>query len=344
MLFCKNLTKSFGPQTLFSEANFQLNLGEKIGVVGRNGSGKSTLFRLILGEDAPDEGTISFPENYRIGGLDQQLAFSQESIVKELSQNLPLGSEHDVWKAEKLLSGLGFRPSDFEKSPLSFSGGFQIRVKLAQLLLSQPDLLLLDEPTNYLDIVAIRWLERFLKNMERRTHLHLPTINLFWNELPPTPWPFIGKKFKKLKGSPSQCYGQIKKEESLHERTRKNDQKATAKQEKFIREFRSGARSAGLVQSRIKMLEKKEKLGALPSLQEINFNFTETDFNGAKMLDGHNLCFQYKEGPELLKKISIEILPGDRIGIIGANGKGKSTLLRILNQELKIQNGTLKQT
>jgi len=164
MLFCKNITKSFGPQTLFDGADFQLNFGERLGMVGRNGSGKSTLFRLILGEDSLDDGVISFPEHYRIGTLDQHLSFAKDTIRAEVAQSLPPGQEHDSWKAEKMLSGLGFSVQDFDRPPHEFSGGFQIRVKLAQLLLSEPNLLLLDEPTNHLDILSIRWLERFLRS------------------------------------------------------------------------------------------------------------------------------------------------------------------------------------
>lgn len=341
MLFCKNITKSFGYQTLFEEASFQLNLGERIGIVGRNGSGKSTLFRLILGEETIDDGEISYPENYRIGALDQQLVFRTDSILAEVAQSLPVEAEHDSWKAEKLLSGLGFSTDDFARPPQQFSGGFQIRVKLAQLLLSEPNLLLLDEPTNYLDIIAIRWMERFLKSWKNEI-ICISHDQSFLERITTHTLAVHRKKFKKIKGSPAKCYAQIDKEEVLHERTRLNQQKETQKQEKFINEFRSGARSAGLVQSRIKMLEKKKPSEALPPIPPIRFQFRESSFTGAKVIDAHNLSFGYEKGTDLLKKISFEVLLGDKIGIIGANGKGKTTLLHVLNQNLIVQSGTLK--
>ncbi|HEY5714546.1 MAG TPA: ABC-F family ATP-binding cassette domain-containing protein [Candidatus Gracilibacteria bacterium] len=341
MLFAKNLTKSFGTQTLFAHADFQLNPGEKVGVVGRNGSGKSTLFRLIRAQEVPDEGTLAFPEHYRIGGLDQHLTFNQKTIRDQVAQSLPQAASHDIWKAEKLLSGLGFSTDDFDRSPDFFSGGFQIRIKLAELLLSQPDLLLLDEPTNYLDILTIRWLERFLKSWKGEL-ICISHDQSFLERITTHTMAVHRAQFKKIKGSPAKCYAQIKKEEELHERTRENQKKETAKQEKFIREFRSGARSAGLVQSRIKMLEKREKLSALAEIPPIKFHFSEAHFNAAKMVEAHNLVFGYKGGDDLLKKLSFEILPGDKIGIVGANGKGKSTLLKVLNGDLKHQSGTLK--
>lgn len=341
MLFVNNLCKSFGAQPLFVNADFQLNRGEKIGIIGRNGHGKSTLVRLLEGKDSLDDGEIVKPEKYRIGALEQYLVFSQNTIAQEVAQVLPPEEQYEAWRAEKLLSGLGFAPTDFTRPPSEFSGGFQIRIKLAALLLSEPDLLLLDEPTNYLDVLAIRWLERFLLTWKgevicvshdhsflERAMTHTAAIHRL--------------KIKKYSGGPTKCLNAIAQEETIHERTIKNDSKERARQEKFIREFRSGARSAGLVQSRIKMLEKRENLEALAPIAPIRFKFTEAEFNGAKMLEARNLQFAYPGGKDLLRKISLELFPGDRIGIIGANGQGKTTLLRTLSEEIKAQSGTYK--
>ncbi len=341
MLFCTQLTKSFGTQTLFDEAGFQINSGERVGIVGRNGCGKSTLGRIILGQDTPDDGEINFPDGYKIGGLDQHLVFEKETIVEEVSQSLDEDQPHDIWKAEKLLSGLGFKSTDFTRHPSEFSGGYQIRIKLAQLLLSEPDCLILDEPTNYLDILTIRWLERFLSSW-RQELICISHDQTFLENITTHTIAVHRQKCKKIKGTPKKCYQQIDREEELHERTRKKQELETKKQEKFIREFRSGARSAGLVQSRIKMLEKKNTLDTLPPLQPIKFRFTEANFNGAKVLDAHNLTFGYEEGQDLLKKLTFELHPGDKVGIIGANGKGKSTLLKIINNEFQQVSGTLK--
>ncbi|MCX5782550.1 MAG: ATP-binding cassette domain-containing protein, partial [Elusimicrobia bacterium] len=157
------INKAYGEQILFKDLSFNINRGEKIGIVGRNGHGKSTLFQMILGEVGIDSGSITIPKNYRIGYLQQHLHFTKPTILEEASLGLPHGEEYDTWKAEKILFGLGFTEDDMNKSPHEFSGGYQIRLNLAKLLVSNPDMLLLDEPNNYLDIVAIRWLEEFLR-------------------------------------------------------------------------------------------------------------------------------------------------------------------------------------
>lgn len=341
MIFGKGITKSFGAQILFQNADFQVNSKERIGIVGRNGCGKSTLFQLILKSPPPDEGEISYSDNYRIEALDQHLNFTKDSILEEVVQVLPKGQQYDHWKGEKLLSGLGFATDDFKRSPSAFSGGFQIRIKLAQLLLSEPDCLLLDEPTNYLDITSIRWLESFLKDWKGEL-LCISHDQTFLENISTHTIAIHRQQFKKIKGSPAKCYAQIAQEEDVHERTRINEEKKKSKQEKFIREFRSGARSAGLVQSRIKMLEKQKSLAKLSPIMSIQFRFPELDFTGAKVLEGHNLSFGYESGQDLLKKVTLEVLPGEKIGIIGANGKGKSTLLNVLSDHLQPQDGTLK--
>ncbi len=341
MLFGKNINKSFGTQVLFENADFQLNKGEKIAVIGRNGYGKSTLFRIILEAKNSDDGTIAYPEHYKIGSLDQHLSFSEKNIVEEVIVGQPEEKKYEAWKAEKLLSGLGFTSKDFKRKAEEFSGGFQIRIKLAQLLFSEPDLLLLDEPTNYLDITSLRWLENFLK-LWRSEVMCVSHDQSFLENICTHTIGVHRKRLRKIKGSPQKLFNHIAKEETIHEKTRVNDQKQRAKQEKFIREFRSGARSAGLVQSRIKMLAKKKTLNALSPIPEIKFKFTEADFNGSKILEARNLSFGYKEGQDLLKKCSFEIFPGEKIGIIGQNGKGKTTLLKALTGENKIQSGVLK--
>lgn len=341
MLFCKNITKSFGSQLLLENADFQLNKGERVGIIGRNGYGKSTLFRVIQGSDILDEGDISYPEHYKIGALDQHLVFTEKTIVDEVAQVLHVDQQHDVWKAEKMLSGLGFLASDFGRSPDEFSGGYQIRIKLAQLLLSEPDLLLLDEPTNYLDITSIRWLESFLASWKGEVLCVSHDQTFLENAMTHTAL-IHRRRIKKIKGTPQKLYTQVEQEEEIHEKTRLAQDKDTKRQEKFIREFRSGARSAGLVQSRIKMLEKKQILDVLPPIPPIKFAFTETGFVGARLLELRNISFGYEEGQDLLKKISLELNPHEKVGIIGANGKGKTTLLKLIAGELDAQSGVYK--
>ncbi len=341
MIFGKNITKSFGAQVLFDSTDFQINPGEKIGVIGRNGAGKSTLFHLLTGGDTIDDGTISIPENYKIGTLDQHLNFEKENIVDEVCQSLPHNKEHDQWRGEKILSGLGFSAKDFLRHSSEFSGGFQIRIKLAQLLLSEPDLLLLDEPTNYLDILAARWLEGFLRTWQNE--IVLISHDRTFLEKTTTHTIFVHRqKLRKLRGGPEKIIKQIEYEEDIWEKTRVNDEKERNRQAKFIREFRSGARSAGLVQSRIKMLNKRKNLESLTPMQKIEFSFPYSNFNGAQYLEARNLQFSYDGEKDLLKKCSFRVMPGEKIAVIGQNGAGKSTLLKVLTEELTQQSGVLK--
>src|SRR5208337_4487653 len=144
-----NLTKSFGRQILFDGVSFSINPKERIGLVGRNGHGKTTLFRIIVGEEHADSGEVAIPRNYRVGYVTQQLKFTENSVLAEACRGL---TEHhgETWMAEKILSGLGFTKNDILRRPDEFSGGFQVRLNLAKVLVSEPELLLLDEPTNYL--------------------------------------------------------------------------------------------------------------------------------------------------------------------------------------------------
>ena len=171
MIGVENLHKSFGSQILFEGAGFKLNSKERIGLVGLNGHGKTTLFRIIIGEESPDTGTISIPKHYRIGYVRQNLDFTKDTVLKEVMTGLVSRERGHYWKVEKVLTGLGFNKEDMQRHPSDFSGGFQVRLNLAKVLVSEPDLLLLDEPTNYLDITSIRWVERFLMSWPREMML-----------------------------------------------------------------------------------------------------------------------------------------------------------------------------
>ena len=162
MLAVMNLSKSYGEQFLLDSVSFNINSRERIGLIGRNGHGKSTLIKILAGLESQDSGTVSIPKNYRVGYLEQTIRFTKDTVIDEACLGLRPEHIHDRWRAEKILSGLGFSADDFSRHPSEFSGGYQLRINLAKVLCGEPNLLLLDEPTNYLDIVAIRWLERFL--------------------------------------------------------------------------------------------------------------------------------------------------------------------------------------
>ncbi len=164
MISVQYLSKQYFEQIVFDNVSFNLSPRERVGLVGRNGHGKTTLFRMLIGQEDCDKGIVAIPKNYRIGYLDQHIDFTKHTVLEEGCLGLPDEQKADDWRVKSVLSGLGFSEEDFNRDPAEFSGGYQIRLNLAKVLVSNPNLLLLDEPTNFLDIVSIRWLTNFLNN------------------------------------------------------------------------------------------------------------------------------------------------------------------------------------
>jgi len=208
MIKITNLTKSFHAAPLFKNLNFTLAPGNRIGLVGRNGSGKSTLFKIILGEESYDEGEITVSKGYRIGALEQHIAFSQPTVIAECAQVLSEEEQYNLYKIEKLLFGLGFSQDDLEKDPVSFSGGYQIRINLVKLLATEPNLLLLDEPTNYLDIVSMRWLKGFLRRFDGEVIL-ITHDREFMDAVTTHTMGIYRKELKIIKGDTKKYYTQL---------------------------------------------------------------------------------------------------------------------------------------
>lgn len=337
-----NLAKAYGEQVLFTEATFRINPGERIGLVGRNGHGKTTLLRLLAGEEEPDQGTISMPKHYTIGYLQQHLKFSRPTLLEEACLGLPAGQQGESWRVEKILLGLGFSKEDFTRPPEAFSGGFQVRLNLAKILAAEPNLLLLDEPSNYLDITSIRWLVRFLQTWKNELILVTHDRQLMDQVITHT----LGihrQKLRKLAGNTAKYYEQIAKEEEIYEKTRINEEKKRKEIETFINRFRAKATLSSRVQSRIKMLEKRERLEKLAKPEVLAFSFPEAPMPGKVVLEAKGLSFAYQPaGPLLIDNLSFTVGQNDRIGIIGPNGKGKTTLLRLLAGELKPTKGFLR--
>jgi len=335
------LSKSYFARELFTDVTFQMNAGDRLGLVGRNGHGKSTLFKLILGEEEPDSGEITIPRNYRIGHLEQHLHFTQPTILAEAALGLPEEESHSIYKAEAILFGLGFSEIDLEKAPREFSGGFQIRINLAKLLLSDPNLLLLDEPTNYLDITSVRWVARFLANFKGELIL-ISHDRDFMDSVTTHTAVIHRQKVRKFEGGTAKAYAQIVLEDEIHEKTRANEDRKRAHAEAFINRFRAQASKAKMVQSRIKMLERLPKLDDLAAIESLDFEFRHAPFAGKTLLDARNLSFGYHADHLLFRDIDLSINARDRIGVIGNNGKGKSTLLNLLSGGLKPVSGELK--
>jgi ATP-binding cassette subfamily F protein 3 len=338
-----NLSKAYGTQVIFDAVGFAVNAGERIGLVGRNGHGKTTLLRMITGEETPDAGVISIPGNYRVGYLSQSLQFSEDTVLKESCLGLlPSDDGRDEsYRAEVVLMGLGFSLEDFQQRPSELSGGYQVRLNLARLLVSEPDLLLLDEPTNYLDIVSIRWLAKFLRGW--RGELILITHDRDFMDSVTTHTMGIHRtKVRKIDGSTHKLYQQILMEEEVYEQTRINEEKRRREAEQFINRFRAQATRARAVQSRIKALEKREHLEKMSEMDDLEFTFSQAPFMGKWLIEARGISFSFgPEHPLLIDGLNLTIGRSDRIAVIGKNGKGKTTLLNLLAGELETLKGTV---
>ncbi|UCG53322.1 MAG: ATP-binding cassette domain-containing protein [Candidatus Latescibacterota bacterium] len=340
MIKISNLSKAFGDQLLFKDLTFNVNKRERVGLVGRNGHGKTTLFRLILGEIEPDGGAITIPKKYVVAHLDQDIRFTRETVLSEASLALPKQSRDQLWKAEKILFGLGFTADDMQRPPGVFSGGYQVRLNLAKVLISEPDLLLLDEPTNYLDVVSIRWLSRFLR--EWPSELLLITHDRSFMDGVVTHTVGIHRqRARKIEGGTRKLYDQILKEEEIYEKTRINDEKKRAEVERFIEKFRAQKKVASLVQSRVKMLAKHQPMEKLDRIKTLDFAFNNASFPSKVMMKVEDVSFAYEPGRPVITGFDLEICHRDRICIMGQNGKGKSTLLRLLAGDLRPQEGRI---
>lgn len=338
MIQISALHKSYGEQALFENASFVLNPRERLGLVGRNGSGKSTLFKLILDEEHPDSGTITYPRGYRIGKLSQHLVFKEKTILDEVCLGLPEEERDQTYRGEIILSGLGFSESNMERSAHEFSGGFQIRINLARLMLSEPNLLLLDEPTNYLDIVSARWLAQSLR--EWKGELIVITHDRSFMDSVTTHTMLIYRGgLRKIAGGTEKLYDAIALDEEVYEKTRLNDEKKRKEIEQFINRFRAKASKATLVQSRVKALEKMTVREELSEEDSLDFKFSGKPFFGKTLLEMRGLTFGYDSTSPLVKNLTMYVGKNDRIGVIGKNGRGKSTLLRLMNGELTPNNG-----
>jgi ATP-binding cassette subfamily F protein 3 len=340
MIAADNLSKSYGGQVLFDKAGFKINAKERVGLVGRNGHGKTTLFRIIIGEADYDEGRLTAPKGYRIGHVKQQLHFSRPTVLEEGMRGLPQAEKDHHWKVEKVLAGLGFSDADLQRRPQEFSGGFQVRLNLAKVLVSEPDLLLLDEPTNYLDITSIRWIERFLLAWPREVLL-ITHDRSFMDRIVTHTLGIHRKKIRKIAGNTEKYYAQIAQDEEIYEKTRLKDERRAKEVEQFITRFRAKARLAGMVQSRIKTLAKLEKKSKLHSMRDLEFSFRSLEFRGKQVLNAQGLSFAYADQTPLFNDLDLAIHAGDRVCVVGPNGRGKTTLLKVLAGQLQPVAGEL---
>ena len=338
MIQLTNISKSYGTQDLFSNVNLTVNSKDKIGLVGRNGSGKSTLFKLILDEEHCDDGEISIPKNYSIGALRQHLEFSQSTILDEVALSLSDDDKFSIYKVEKILFGLGFSEEDLNKSPHSFSGGYQIRLNLAKLLITAPNMLLLDEPTNYLDILSLRWLKDFLKKFDGEVII-ITHDRAFMDSVCTHTMGLNAKELYIIKGNTYKFYEQIKANNELYIKQKENQDKKVKELEEFIAKNKARASSAAQAQSKVKILEKMNIMDDLQSESNLNFEFNYKDTPAKVLLEVKDLSFGYTKENILFENVNFTLKKGEVLAIIGKNGKGKSTLLNNIANELKPLSG-----
>ncbi len=342
MIIASNIQKSFGPQTLFEDVSFLINSGERVGLVGKNGTGKSTLFRMILGKESYDSGTLSIPKGYRIGALEQHIHFTQPTVLKECIEALPPEKQWDHYKAEIILSGLGFSETDFQKDPTTFSGGFQVRINLCKALLADPNMLLLDEPTNYLDILSLRWLKDYLNKWPGEMVL-ITHDRDFMDKVSTHTLGIHRKKAKKIKGDTLKFYELITQEEETYEQTRVNMETKRKEMQLLVDRFRAKASKATMAQSRLKMMNKMGTMEKLSNEKNLGFRFNYLACPGKTIMNVDDLSFSYNGKDNIFSDITFSVGKNDRIGIIGANGKGKSTLLNCMAGELVPSSGSIIQ-
>jgi len=340
MISVENLSKAYGARVLLNDISFRVNKGERVGLIGRNGHGKTTLMRIMTGEEEPDEGSLNIPKNYLIGYLKQTLDFKMNTAIEEASLGLREDERDQTWKAEKILTGLGFSEADLYKKPSEFSGGYQVRLNLVKLLLSEPDMLLLDEPTNYLDITSIRWLEGFL--LKWKGELVLITHDRsFMDSVVTHTLGIHRQKVKKIQGNTDKFYEQVEQEEEIYEKTRQNEELKRKEIEQFITRFKSKASMASRAQSRVKALEKMGKMDKLDNIEDLEFSFKYLPIHAKELINVKNISFGYDKDKPLFKDFSITIGANDKICIIGKNGKGKTTLLKNISGLLQPDSGEI---
>jgi len=368
MIAINNLTFEIGARALYDEANWHIKPGDKTGLIGANGTGKTTLLKLIVGEYSPTSGTISMAKDIKIGYLNQDLlsyesdksilhvameAFERQNQlhteIERLLQKLETDYSEDLiqklsdkqtefealdgynieFRAHEILAGLGFHDDD-QKRPLSeFSGGWRMRVMLARILLQTPDILLLDEPTNHLDLPSIKWLEGYLQAFAGAIVI-VSHDRYFLDRVVNT---IVESKRGKLipyAGNYSFYLEEKALREEIQSNQYKNQQAKIKQEERLIERFRAKASKAKMVQSRIKALERMERVEDVDDYNPtVNFRFKFSKQSGRHVVRLEDVSKSYPGNP-ILEHTDAIIEKGDKIALIGANGKGKSTLLRIV--------------
>ncbi|MDI1234576.1 MAG: ABC-F family ATP-binding cassette domain-containing protein [bacterium] len=380
MLTLNELAFDFGGRVLYRDVNWQIKPGERIGLVGQNGTGKSTLLRIITNEYQPTEGSLSKAKDCTIGFLNQDLLSyeSNESIyhvalqafdkalqlqkeIDEIMDRLEFDHSDEIlnllgnkqeefealdgyniqFKTEEILEGLGFKTADLQRPLQEFSGGWRMRVMLAKLLLQNPKLLLLDEPTNHLDLPSIEWIEEYLQSFEGCVII-VSHDREFLNKMVTKIVEVANKRVYQYTGNYSKFLELKADRDDLQQRAFDNQQQFIKQQEKLIDRFKAKASKATMAQSRMKMLDKIERIEEVQNDESVmNLRFKVRTQPGKILVTLKNISKQYGD-QVIFENANAQILRGDKIALIGANGKGKSTLLRIIDQSENLDKGEVE--
>ncbi|MBN1847907.1 MAG: ABC-F family ATP-binding cassette domain-containing protein [Deltaproteobacteria bacterium] len=376
-----NLTLTFGRKEIFSSIGFQVEEGDHMGLVGPNGSGKTSLLRLLAQEISPDSGEVRLKRGARIGYLPQDISErltgpllpavlqsipGRQSLKEEinhiegaLKESLPQQKQeamaarltelhHDMnamdiqfpaHKAEKILEGLGFRSDDFTRQVESLSGGWRMRAALGSILYQNPDLLLLDEPTNYLDIPSVRWLETFLRELRGALILVCHDRD-FLNRHIERLISFEPEGMRHYKGNYNQYLKAREEDVKTQEGKARNQEQKIKEAKKFIDRFRAKATKARQAQSKIKLLKKIELVETQRKEKSIRFSFPEVPRSGRVVIALEGLSKAYTNNT-LYQNINLTVMRGEKVAVIGPNGFGKTTLLRMVAHEIPPDQGKI---
>lgn len=333
MIQIEDIRKSFGPQEVFTEASAFLHAGTRVGLVGPNGSGKTTLLRLISGEEEPDGGTIRLPRGLRLGYLPQELEQDPSLTVLEATHR----GQYAEHEAKRILSGLGFSLEDFDRPLLNLSGGYRMRVALAHLLLSAPDVLMLDEPTNHLDATTQGWFEQFLVR-SRTTVLVVSHDTAFLDRVVTHIWEIYNHTIRTYVGNYQRYREARQAREAQLEAAALAQERERARVQRFVDRFRAKATKARQVQSRLKQLERVQQVERERDPKRIRFRFPQPTPSGRQVFDLQGVSKSYGTRP-VYRSFTLSIERGQRVALLGENGVGKSTLLKILAGVLPIDRG-----
>ena len=381
MIAFANVHKQYGPQVLFSGASFQIDPGDKVGLVGPNGAGKTTVFRLLEGTETADKGSVERPRHLTIGVFRQDVgdwtgctvleqviegAGEVGDLAKEIAELEPRLSESDApdfmevlerygdvqerfamlggydldARAASILAGLGLNQEQIEGDIGALSGGWKMRVALATVLLMNPDVMLLDEPTNHLDIESILWLETFLREARSTVVMTCHDRDVM-NRVVKRIIEIDAGKLTSYTGD-YDFYEQARVETAArHASEYKNQQAMLAKEERFIERFRGQPSKSSAVQSRVRMLEKIDRIPEPRRVVEQRFSFPSCDRSGTEVVEARGLTKSYGD-KHVHVGLDLSIQRGERWALMGENGSGKSTLISLMAGVLRPDGGTVK--